>query len=111
MSKDILVLEEKTVTVGGKEFLIVAFDTVYGLKVMGQLGTHQGESMSNPDFIKGMITKGVRHGNGTEMTGVWFDKYFSKKYDQLFELVAEVIAFNFGELGEDPNAESDTSES
>lgn len=110
MSKEVLALEEKRVVIGEKEFLLVAFDAMYGIKVMGQLGTHQGESMTNPDFIKGMVLKGARHSNGSEVTGAWFDKYFSKKYEQLFELVAEIIAFNFGEVGDDPNAEGDTSE-
>ena len=110
MSKEILTYNEKEVTIGDKKFLITAFDAMYGIKVMGKLGTHQGESMADADFIKGMVCRACRVG-GQPMTGEWFDKYFSRKYEQLFELVAEIIAFNFGDLGEDPNAESDTSES
>lgn len=109
MSKEILVLEQHSVEIGGKTFLITAFDAVYGMKVMGQLATHQGESMTNPDFVKGMVLKATKVDN-KQMTSEWFDKYFSKKYEQLFQLVQEIIAFNFGDMSEDPNGEGDTSE-
>lgn len=109
MSKEVLAFKEKDVEIDGYNFLITAFDAMYGIKVMAQLGTHEGESMANPDFIKGMVTRAVRV-NNKQMTGEYFDKFFSQKYELLFKLVAEIIAFNFGEMGEGPNAEGDTTE-
>ena len=101
--------EQKQMTIGTDNYIITAFDATYGLDVLAQvqkLGM-SGESPSGK-FLKDVILKSVTV-NNFQLDDKTFDKHFSKKYTQMFQLFEAIISFNFGDEN-DPNGDSDTSE-
>lgn len=106
------VLEQTTKVLGENSYLITALDTTYGLNVLSQLTTFQINGQSpTADFIKQVVLKSVTV-NNMQATEAWFNKYFSRKYTELYELFAEIQKFNFGsdEEEDSPNEQGDTSE-
>lgn len=104
MSKEIQVLEQKEVEIGGVNYRITAFPAMYGMEVAEQM---MGDGFDIKK-MKDIILKSATYENKA-FNDKTFDYHFSRKYNQLNELFAQIMAFNFGEL--DPNELSDTSES
>lgn len=100
---DLQVLEQTTVTVGDTEYLIVALPTMFGLALLDHLGGRVG-NMPSPEMQAQLIIKSVRYQNKA-FTEETFNKHFSRKYKDVFELVKEILEFNLGSLedeGGDP---------
>lgn len=106
MSRELEVLEQKTVEVGDKEYLIQAFPAKYGLTVMEEMMSGDG-NFSTTRMVD-IICRSVTYRNKlfTEQT---FGVHFSRKYKEIVELFNEVLVFNFGEESDIP-LDSESSE-
>lgn len=115
--------EQKTVTVGGEDFLLHQFGAIEGLKYQKALAqvllpaiaeiSKLGESLTDQSaiaigmnklaenidkiderMIEAMVVRGATKNN----LAINFDNEFAGKYTQLFELVKEIVMFNFGSV-------------
>jgi hypothetical protein len=94
MSKEIIALEQKQVKVAGVNYLITALPAEYGLEVMNEL--YSSDKEVHESFrIKEIILKSVTMG-GVKFTSDAYDKHFSRKYKEIFELYNEIMSFNYG---------------
>lgn len=107
MSKDIKVLEQTTVKVGGVEYLITAFPATAGLVVADKIMGASVDNKIDPKFVKDVITSSVDY-KGRRIDDKTFDYHFSRRYNDVQELFAKIMDFNFGEL--DPNDGSESLE-
>ena len=111
MSKSIQTLEQKTVEVGGKSYLIHAFPAKFGLSVMEEMANSDGFSVERMVEI---IIRSVDYA-GQKFNETSFNFHFSRRYKDIGMLFNEVLVFNFGEdmefpLEEESSERSDTSE-
>jgi len=98
------VAEEKTIEIGGNNYLIKEVPALYCLGVLTRL-RNMGDS-ANPEFIKEVVFKSITC-NNIQPTEDWFNKHFSRNYEELFQLFEVIIDFNFGgeeEAEENPKA-------
>lgn len=114
--------EQKTVTVGGEEYLLNQFGAIEGLKYQKALAAvilpaiaeiskngdgsdesamsiAMGKLAENIDrvderMIEAMVIRGATKNN----MSINFDNEFAGKYMQLFQLVKEIVMFNFGSV-------------
>jgi len=115
--------EQKTVTVGGDEFLLNQFGALEGLKYQKALAavimpaiaeiSNRGENLSEGEaipiglsklaenidkvdetMIQAMVVRGATKGNMT----INFDNEFAGNYSKLFMLLKEIVMFNFGSV-------------
>ena len=95
----------KEIEVGGENFIIKQLPVMVGLEIQHKLMN----GGSTPELIRETICKGVQKGSAS-LDEKKFDKLFKGKYKQLYELFNEVLAFNFGDMGDDPLDESEGTE-
>ena len=114
--------EQKTVTVGGKDYLLNQFGAIEGLKYQKALaqvilpaiaeiskagGLSEGEALSvgmsklaenidkvDEKMIEAMVTRGAT----LDSMAINFDNHFAGKYMELFLLLKEIVLFNFGSV-------------
>lgn len=115
-------LQQKTVTIEGQEYLLTQFPATAGLKYqkklakvllpslaeivkaqMSQEVSPMGVALEklaenidqiDEDLLKEMILKGAAKGS----MAINFDQEFAGAYDKMFELLKEIVEFNFGSL-------------
>lgn len=105
-----MVLEQTTVTVGENSYLVTALDATNGLAVMHKMMEFsKNEQAPTAEFMRNLILKSVTV-NNKQANEEWFNKYFSRKYHEVYELFTKIQEFNFGTEEQDPNEQSDTSE-
>lgn len=113
--------EQKTVTINGQEYLLNQFGAIEGLKYQKALAqvllpaiaeitknadseasaisigmTKLAENIDKVDekMIEAMVIRGATKNNLT----INFDNEFAGKYMELFQLVKEIVLFNFGSV-------------
>lgn len=114
--------EQKTVTIDGQEYLLNQFGAIEGLKYQKALASvllpaiaeiskngdgsdesaisigmaKLAENIDRVDerMIEAMVTRGATKNN----MAINFDNEFAGKYMQLFQLVKEIVLFNFGSV-------------
>ena len=102
----------KELSIGGSLYIIRKFKALQGLefqKHIYECGLFSEENGVNvmaiePEVMRDMIVACVALG-GVNFTNEKFDTHFSGKYMEVFELVSEILIFNFF-----PNVESDSEE-
>src|SRR5690606_26994406 len=92
------VAEEKTVVFGDNTYLIKALPALYGLNVLNRLKL-MGDTPDSA-FIKELLFKSVTC-NNMQPTEDWFNRNFSRNYDELFQIFEAIIDFNFGDGDEE----------
>lgn len=97
--------ETKEVQVQGESFIVKQFPVMVGLDIQHRLMSVG----SSPELIREIICKGAQKGS-VNIDEKKFDKLFKGKYKQLYELRDAVLAFNFGDMGDDPLDESEGTE-
>ena len=101
--------EQKTVEVGGDTYLLTALTTSAGFETMAKL-QEMGESLiPDPLFLRKLIVESAAI-NNTAFDVARYERHFSRKHKVALELFQEIVKFNFPEIEDGPNAESDTSE-
>lgn len=95
----ISILEQKEVEVGGCNYLITAMGASEGLEFIPKIGKE------NSELIKSTIMKFVSF-EGMAFDNNRFDKHFSKKYKEIYDLYNEIVTFNFEGVMESPNDQS-----
>lgn len=104
------VLEQKEVEIDGKLYILHAFPATLGLEIQMDLMNLQSQGLSvSASVVEKAITNGAYLASA-KLTKALIDKHFSRKYNQMMELFAAIIEFNFGAGEEGPNGQSDTSE-
>lgn len=105
------ILEQKNVTVGKTNYILTALDASYGLSALNQLMQLGAGATPPAAFVKDMVLRSVTV-NNIQPNETWYNKHFSRNYKELYDLFAEIVKFNFPELGgdEEGNDQSDTSE-
>lgn len=93
------ILEQKEVVIGGEKYLITAMGASEGLEYIPKIGKE------TPSMVKEAIIKYVSH-QGVKFDVSRFDKHFSKKYSEIYDLYNEIINFNFEGVISSPNEES-----
>lgn len=114
--------EQKTVTIDGQDYLLHQFGAIEGLKYQKALAqvllpaiaeitkggemseesavsigmTKLAENIDKVDerMIEAMVVRGATKNN----MSINFDNEFAGKYMQLFQLVKEIVLFNFGSV-------------
>jgi len=114
--------EQKTVEIGGKSYLLNQFGAIEGLRYQKALarvilpaiaeisksgGLSEGEALSigmsklaenidkvDEKMIEAMVTRGATVDN----MAINFDNQFAGKYLELFQLLKEIVLFNFGSV-------------
>ena len=122
-------LEQKTITVGGDDFVLEQLPATPGLKYAIQIGKIFGtmiaggfdikdfdekkdilkqlnypkmitgllsqlDDESTPKLIKSMIRDSMK---SPKFSDTWYETRFAGKFDDMMELVTEIIMINFGE--------------
>ena len=85
------VLEQKEIVIGANNYLVTALDATYGLSVLNALMTMETAPPAN--FVKEVVLRSVKV-NNIQPTEQWFNKHFEFDVNN----------------ANDPNVESDTSE-
>ena len=104
------VLEQKEIVIGANNYLVTALDATYGLSVLNALMTMENAPPAN--FVKEVVLRSVKV-NNIQPTEQWFNKHFARNYKELYDLFGQIVNFNFEfdvNNANDPNVESDTSE-
>jgi hypothetical protein len=114
--------EQKTVTVGGNSYLMNQFGAIEGLRYQKALAQvilpaiaeiskseklSEGQALSlamsklaenidkiDEKMIEAMVTRGATIGS----MAIDFDTQFAGKYLELFQLLKEIVMFNFGSV-------------
>lgn len=114
--------EQKTVTVGGQDYLLNQFGAIEGLKYQKALaqvllpaiaeiskhsdGTEESaisigmsklaENIDKVDerMLEAMVTRGATKNS----MAINFDNEFAGKYMEMFQLIKEIVMFNFGSV-------------
>ena len=104
--------QTKEVEVGGEIYNLKKFKALVGLAVQKEiheagLFTEEGINVMalTPEQIFKIISNGCSKGSIAFDSKV-FDNHFAGKYMEIYQLVAEILMFNFA----DPNAEAATEE-
>ena len=100
-------LETKDVTVDGNLYVITAMSATDGMEFFSQVQNMMATGQIPARQMKEVIIKYVKLGS-KKFDEKSYDIHFSRKYDQLNELFAAVMEFNFGEI--DPNGGEDDSD-
>ena len=90
-----IALEQTTVVLGEREYLVTALPAIDALELQDQLS--QNEFKLNPKEIKKLICKCVAFEN-KQITDKSFDILFSRKTAHLQELVGEILKWGFEDL-------------
>ena len=109
MANNIQVRETKEVEVGGNQYILTALGTTDGINTMNKL-TKLFNNGQEPDgeFVRDLIIATASYNKKAFDTRT-YEIHFSKKYNEVFELFAEIIEFNFDiklnekEEGDSPN--------
>lgn len=104
--------QSKEVEVGGEIYNLKKFKAMVGLAIQKEiheagLFTEDGINVMalSPEAILKIISNGCSKGS-VSFDQKTFDNHFAGKYMEIFQLVAEVLMFNFS----DPNVEADSEE-
>ena len=104
--------ETKEVEIGGELYNLRKLKALVGLAVQKEI--HDAKLFSDeginvmaltPEQIFKIISNGCSKGS-VAFDQKTFDNHFAGKYVEIYQLVAEILMFNFA----DPNAEADTAE-
>ena len=100
----------KEVEVGGEVYNLKKFKAMIGLAIQkkiheSNLFTEEGINVMalEPEDLRDIIMHGCSKGS-INFDTKGFDSHFAGKYMEVFQLVAEILLFNFA----DPNAEAAT---
>lgn len=117
-----MALKQKTVTIGGDDFLITTLPATKGIKILKQLTKlagpafgelTKGEAVDGANVIGNAIAKLVENLDQVEIevlvkelvssatkgtVAINFDSEFSGEYAKLFMLVKEIVEFNYGSV-------------
>lgn len=115
MTTKVYTPDQETVEIGGRTFTITAWPAMDGLDIQSRVENElTGTGKLSGALIKDMILKSVSVDNIAIADEKKFNQTFARKYKDLMELVAKMLAFNFGDLedgddSEGPKEESGTS--
>lgn len=93
------ILEQKEVEVKGEKYLITAMGATEGLAHIKLIGKEDDK------IIKDTILRHVSH-QGIPFSEDKFNKHFSRKFTQVYDLYNEIVNFNFEGIIDSPNAAS-----
>ena len=106
--------QTKEVEVGGEIYNLKKFKALMGLGVQKEiheagLFTEEGINVMalTPEQILKIIANGCSKGS-MAFDQKTFDNHFAGKYMEIYQLVAEILTFNYADSS--PNAEADTAE-
>lgn len=103
--------EQHSVEVGGDTYMLTALTTSAGFETMAKLQEMEtaGTLIPDPLFLRKLIMESASV-NNVAFDVNRYERHFSRKHANALKLFQEIIQFNFPELTQDPNADSDTSE-
>lgn len=94
----VLTYDQKEVEVGGYNYILQAMGAEYGMMVMDEMFKAEGTVTTKRmvDVIRRSVTY-----QGRPLDEKAFNIHFSRRYNDIGILFEKIIAFNFGEEGED----------
>lgn len=104
------IIEQKEVTIDGKIYILTAFPATLGLEIQMEMINLQMQGLT---YTSSLVEKAITNGASlasAKLTKALIDKHFSRRYNQMMELFAAIVEFNFGSGEEGPNERSDTSD-
>ena len=100
MSKNVQTLETKDVVINDNMYIITAMSATDGMDFMTTAQDAFLDGTIPAKRMKEIIIKYVSLGNN-KFNEKSYDTHFSRKYNVLNELFAEIMEFNFGSMAED----------
>lgn len=94
----VLTYDQEEVEVGGHSYVLQAMGAEYGMTVMDEMFKSGGVVTTKRmvDVIRRSVTY-----QGRQLDEKSFNIHFSRRYNDIGILFEKIIAFNFGEEGED----------